>query len=307
MISTDTTRPFSTTLTLDTAFNIYIRDRGRHLAVPERITAAQRHLYMNLPGGRSITCDRINPAMIRDYIAKRKTKGRASSTIRRELVTLKAVLRHCWKEELLDRVPFIPLPPESPPLDRVLTDHELKRLLVEVKKTRHVWLFTMIAIHTAARKSAITGLTWDRVDLQNNLIDLNNPALKGKPKPAAIMPINPALREILMAEYERSSSEFVISYGGGGILRIDQAFRRAARRAALSGATPHTIRHTMATALAKEGVPLIEIARFLGHRDSRTTERIYIKYQPDYLKNASDRAAAKTNALVSELADAAVE
>jgi integrase len=38
--------------------------------------------------------------------------------------------------------------------------------------------------------------------------------------------------------------------------------------------------------MAMAGVPMAVIARLLGHTDSRTTERVYAKHTPDYLRRA---------------------
>jgi integrase len=44
--------------------------------------------------------------------------------------------------------------------------------------------------------------------------------------------------------------------------------------------------------MALAGVPMIEIARMLGHRDSRITERVYAKHSPDYLRRAVEALSA---------------
>jgi integrase len=37
---------------------------------------------------------------------------------------------------------------------------------------------------------------------------------------------------------------------------------------------------------------MIEIARMLGHRDSRITERVYARHSPDYPRRAVDALSA---------------
>lgn len=54
----------------------------------------------------------------------------------------------------------------------------------------------------------------------------------------------------------------------------------------LEGVTPHTLRHTAATWMVAGGVPLGEVARYLGDSE-RTTERVYAKHSPDYLRGAA--------------------
>jgi integrase len=44
--------------------------------------------------------------------------------------------------------------------------------------------------------------------------------------------------------------------------------------------------------MAMKGVPFPEIARLLGHKDSRVTERIYAKHTPEYLRRAVDALSA---------------
>jgi integrase len=39
--------------------------------------------------------------------------------------------------------------------------------------------------------------------------------------------------------------------------------------------------------MAEAGVSMPEIAHYLGHSNSRTTERVYARYSPDYLQGAA--------------------
>ncbi|WP_167309522.1 hypothetical protein [Brevundimonas naejangsanensis] len=41
-------------------------------------------------------------------------------------------------------------------------------------RTKHLLLFTRLALYTGARSGAILGLTWDRVDLERGVIDYRN-------------------------------------------------------------------------------------------------------------------------------------
>ena len=51
----------------------------------------------------------------------------------------------------------------------------------------------------------------------------------------------------------------------------------------LSQVTPHVLRHTCITWLAQADVPFGAIARYAGHKSSRTTERVYAHHSPSYL------------------------
>jgi integrase len=50
----------------------------------------------------------------------------------------------------------------------------------------------------------------------------------------------------------------------------------------------HTLlRHTAAVLMAENGVPMSEISQYLGHNSTETTERVYARYSPDYLRKAA--------------------
>jgi integrase len=84
----------------------------------------------------------------------------------------------------------------------------------------------------------------------------------------------------------------VVEHGGQPVASVKTGTRAAARRAGLPGVTPHVLRHTAATWMVMRGVPIEEVARLLGHRDSRTTQRVYAKHSPDYLRRAVDALSA---------------
>jgi len=86
---------------------------------------------------------------------------------------------------------------------------------------------------------------------------------------------------------EGAETDYVIEWAGAPVKSIKRAFRAAVMRAGLDKAvTPHVLRHTAASWMAEAGIPMSEIAAVLGHRDSRTTERVYAKFSPEYLQKA---------------------
>jgi integrase len=88
--------------------------------------------------------------------------------------------------------------------------------------------------------------------------------------------------------HRRSNSPYVIaySYGDGGRLgSVKKGFNSAAARAGIPDCTSHTLRHTAGTWMAHRGVPLYEIAGYLGHSEQRTTE-LYAHHHPDHMARA---------------------
>ena len=70
-------------------------------------------------------------------------------------------------------------------------------------------------------------------------------------------------------------------------------FMNAAEKAGIpKGFTPHSLRHAFASAMLSKGVPITDVAHWLGHRDVRVTYRIYGHLVPS--------AAARAIAVLDE-------
>jgi integrase len=73
---------------------------------------------------------------------------------------------------------------------------------------------------------------------------------------------------------------------------VYERFMHAARDAGIpAGFTPHSLRHAFASAMLSTGVPITDVAHWLGHRDMRVTFRIYGHLVP----SAAARAIAVLN------------
>lgn len=157
--------------------------------------------------------------------------------------------------------------------------------LLAAATTPHINLFMRLALATAGRMGAILALTWSRVDFDAGTIQLGDgPKTK---KGRATVPMTESLRAALLAAHTARTTPYVIEYGGAQVGKIRKAFERAAIAAGLPDLTPHGLRHTAAVWMAEAGVPMSEIAQYLGHSDERTTFRVYAIYSPGYLRKAA--------------------
>ncbi len=232
-----------------------------------------------------ISIDYITRKSSRNYISHRRKLNVKDGTIRRELGVLKAALNWIVKESWMPYAPQVELPPAPPPKDRWLTTEEIKKLL-NACSSHHIKLFIIIALNAGARKGAILSLKWKQVDLENRQIDFNEPGRVITNKKRAVVPINNILYAALQEARLLAQSDYVIEHNGQGVKDVRIAFTRTAKKAGLPGVTPHTLRHTSATLMAQARIPMREIAGVLGHDDSRTTEKVYAKHHPDYLRDA---------------------
>ena len=242
-----------------------------------------------------LPADALTGERVRHYVAARRRSGAggapakhrtvvrplADSTIRRELLTLRAALAWAEREQWIADVPHIAAPPAGASRTRWLTREEAARLLASAGYP-HVRVFIALAMYTAARAGALLELTWDRVDFAAGTIDLGAGAGN---KHRAKVRLHDLLRPILEDARTRSATDYVVEHEGRRVRDAKVGFRNATIRAGLPGVTPHVLRHTAATWMAQRGVPLAHIAAFLGN-SAATVERVYVHHHPDYLAEA---------------------
>lgn len=242
--------------------------------------------------------DQVTRQLCRQYVAARRKAGRSDGTVIRDLGVLKAGLN--WAKPNSGAV--FEMPPSPPPRDRHLSRQEYNKL-VAACDLPHLKLFTILALTTAGRASAILDLTWEQIDFERGRIrlsiqevpkQLTSPRTGQTPiyspprrKGRATVPMNEAARAALKEAYRARESNHVIEWAGKPLKSIKKGFARAAKRASLKDVSPHVLRHTAAVWMAEAGVPMPEIAQYLGHSDPRVTYRVYARYSPEYLKGAA--------------------
>lgn len=225
--------------------------------------------------------DQVSRSLCRAYATQRRRQGRQNGTVAKELDILRSALY--WGDK---RTPAeIEAPKRPPPRDRYLTRAEYRQLLRAAKDVGlHIYLFVVLALATAGRKTALLELEWDRVDFGLEQIRL---ATDGTGKGRATVPMTDRARRVLRVAKRYAVSDHVIEYAGRPVGSIKRGFASAVQRAGLSDVTPHVLRHTAAVWMAEDGVPMPEIAQYLGHSDDRITQRVYARYSPGYLKKAA--------------------
>lgn len=228
--------------------------------------------------------DQISRDVCRAYTKRRTAMGRKPATIRKELETVRAAVRFHKR----DAGAVFELPRQPPPKDRYLTPEEAKRLVKAARRFPHIRAFIVLSLTTAARQSALLELTWSRVDFKASRIylalgDSDDEARK----PRALVPINRRARLYLTVMRRQATTDYVIEWGGDRVRSVKKGFAAAAAAAGLHDVTPHTLRHTAASWMAMGGVPMFEISKYMGHSDTRVTERRYAHLSPEYLQKAA--------------------
>lgn len=215
-----------------------------------------------------------------EYADKRFLEDAAPATIRLELIKLTAAINYAVKHGRITDTErnHLEVPPQPVSSDRWLSKPEVAAIMREADaRTR---LFLWIALATGARRHAIETLEWAQVDFETKVIHLLKAGEPQTSKKRASVPMSDVLADELRHAFSRDQR-----YVLGTPREAYTGFMRAARAAGLEDVTPHTIRHTAATWMARDGVPLWKIAGILGNSVTMV-ERTYAKHCPADLRGA---------------------
>lgn len=238
-----------------------------------------------LPTFGHLSPDQITGEDCRRYITARRDAGRKDATIRTELGCLRTAMTWGVKAKLIRNAPRIEMPRTPPPRERYLDRDEVSRLLAAASDP-HIRLAILLMVTTAGRIGALLELTWDRVDLDRRIIKLATNDI-GPRKGRATVPINDTLMAALQSAQDAALSRYVIEWGGRQVGSIKTGFNAAVKRAGIEHCTQHDLRRTAGRFMAEAGVPMEEIAQFLGHTNPTVTRSTYAKFSPSYLRNAA--------------------
>ena len=279
-IYADLTKPRGCTVA--DLWDAYTRDKAGRAVVGTMVHTwkALRERFGNMDG------EAITIADCRAHMAERRKNNIKDGTLLTELGHLRMVLRWSEKHRLIDRAPHIERPSKPEPRERHLTKAEA-RALINAATMPHVRLYIVLALSTGARNAALLDLTWIRCDFERDRINLRNPAITTPHKGRAIVPMTRTLKAALTTARHGALSEYVIEWAGKKVASVKRGLRVAAERAGLGHVSPHMLRHSAAVHMAEDGVPMEEIAQFLGHSDINVTRKIYARFSPDYLRKAA--------------------
>lgn len=228
----------------------------------------------------------IDKNQVKRFIKVRRDVGCTNGGIRNDLAYITAALNWAVEEKLITAVPTIKKPPPGRPRERWLDPDELEKL-IDNAIMMHVKLFIILSIATAGRPKHILDLTWARVDLTRRIINLDDPTRFKTQKGRARVPINDTAYEHLSTANKVRTSDFVIEVDGAPIVSIKKGIQAAVKRAGLEGVSQYTLRHTAGVYMAQAGVPMEQIAEFMGHTSIETTRKHYARFHPDFLRKAA--------------------
>lgn len=234
--------------------------------------------------------------------------GVNANTVIHYRAVLHKAFKQAFMDEMIDVNPFDRV--ERPKAEKFhgenYSEEELVTLL-ELIKSETIYPAVMIAACLGARRSEALGMRWSRinweqrtvlldtkmVEITENGVKIVKPIEEMKNKSSRrTLPIPEQLyeyllerkekqamyREMFKSSYNRKNDDFVCVDALGELIKpsyVTARFAEILKRLGMRKIRFHDLRHTVASILLAQDVPLINVSDFLGHSDIQTTANIY--------------------------------
>ena len=254
-----------------------------------------------------ITLQRLQAKDLQDFYQEQLQRVKASTVLHYHANIHKA-LQYAMKMELLVSNPAdrIERPRPEKFQGKYYSNEELNALFEAFAGTK-LELAVLLGAFYGLRRSEIVGLKWDAIDFENNTISIRHTvtscSLEGKTVVIAkdatktkssrrTLPLVPFFREKLQKlkaqqeqnkelcgdSYNREYEGYVYVDALGDLIKPDyitSQFPIELRKKGFRRIRFHDLRHSCASLLLANGVPLKQIQEWFGHSDFSTTANIY--------------------------------
>lgn len=230
------------------------------------------------------------------YLAELQNNGRATSTISRNLASIRAFYVFLLRDGLIDGDPTVNL--ESPKIEKrlphVLSVQDVEALLdaPDLRESAGLRDKAMLELlyATGIRVSELVSLNTDDINLNMGFLKCY-----GKGAKERIIPLGSIALKFLQDYAERSRRQLLrskeetslfLNHHGQRLTRQGfwKIIKKYAKQANIKkDITPHTLRHSFATHLLENGADLRSVQEMLGHADISTTQ-IYTHITKSRLK-----------------------
>ena len=273
-----------------------------------------------------LTVGNLKPQDIQDFYQSLFADGVVANTVIHYHALLRRAFQQAFKEERIDANPFdrVGRPKKNKFHGENYTQEELLTLL-HLARGDVIYPAILLAGAMGLRRSEALGVRWSRIDWEKRTVLLDSKIVEyrenGKKKVEPVeemknkssrrtLPLPDPVVEMLQVQKEHREvyrKMFQGSYNAqyldyvcvnqlGELLRpsyVTDHFRELLEKYGLRHIRFHDLRHTFASLLINQDVPLINVSNFLGHSDLSTTANIYA-----HLDKASKQASA---AVISDI------
>ena len=201
-------------------------------------------------------------------------------------------------------------PKKAQPKKTVLTPEELT-LLIDCSKNTESYIPILLVASTGIRRGELCALKWENIDFTTNIMRINQSldvldgevivsstktasGLRGIKLPAFLVEELKEYQNKLSQRLNRkiSPTDYVLIGKNGSNRNPDSVYRGMKRiienKNLPISTTLHGLRHSHATMLLLEGVPVKVITERLGHASTKITQDIYMHVLPEMQDKAAD-------------------
>ena len=232
----------------------------------------------------SMMLNQINGDAVWSIVQGETKRGNKPATVNRTLSTMRALLRMARDEwQWIDNFPKIRMLSGEVERDRWLLREEAERLIRVCPP--HLAALVRYALATGCRASEITGLEWNRVDLDRKTAWLNH-TKNGTPRG---VPLNEDAIEVLREQIGKSLTHCFTYQGEPWKWQISNtAWHTALVAAGIKDFRFHDLRHTWASWHRQAGTSCDELKDLGGWKSREMVDR-YAKYGTEHLAVAAMR------------------
>ena len=238
----------------------------------------------------------ITAADVREYIGRRLEKGASPSTVRGELAKLKRMFNLAVQSGLLQQKPYIPMPREANPRKGFFEHGQFQDVLALLPD--YLKPVAEFGYYTGWRRSEITSLRWDQVDLGGHSIRLWTGTTKNDE--GRFLPLEGEVWRII--EEQRKSPivgcPYVFHRNGRRILTFYKAWSEACAKAKCPGILFHDFRRTAARNLMRAGLSESQAMMITGHKTREVFRRYNIVTEGDLREAVSSLAVFRAKSPV---------
>lgn len=156
---------------------------------------------------------------------------------------------------------------------RILTEQEETDLLnlLKTHKNTDDYDLVVLLLDSAARLNEIQQLRWDSVDLDNREIRL----WRTKTSTESVIKLTDRSYNVLLSRKNKNSTSGLIFPSTNGCLRrtTPKTIQNAYKALGLDNFCTHSIRHSTASKLVKNGMSLFAVSQLLGHSNISMSQR----------------------------------
>ena len=239
--------------------------------------------------------DQLQRSDLVAYVNQRQEDGLKPRSIGAQLTIFRIFWRDLLNQELVTNGALLQVkaPVAEDHLPRYLTRTEFYTLerVVLAETTANMpkdifnrtWFYLLA--HTGVRISELLNLRLGDCDLPGKRLRIQS----GKGDRDRVLPLTDYLVSLLsayLAIREPAETDHLLIYKGAALKNhlVPDRLRRFGQKAHIEPMSPHRLRHTLATFLINQGMPIVSLQKFLGHQDINKT-LIYARVYDETVKN----------------------